>query len=201
MSIFKHRPTGKRFLFIHIPRTAGRFIGENLLKNDCESEQGVGSDLWITKNRVELSHYHREYYEKYLDVKDIPHFAVVRNPVDRFISTVGHIGIVDSNLKVDNKLLNYLTKGDGASKYFYHFRPQVEFISSKTHVWKYEDGMGKEFVRWLSGILDIDFSFSQDVEYLQDSNSSKLRKTSKLIDNLRQFYRKDIEQFYPELAA
>ena len=201
MSIFKHRPTGKRFLFIHIPRTAGRFIGENLLKNDCESEQGVGSDLWITKNRVEVSHYHREYYEKYLDVKDIPHFAVVRNPVDRFISTVGHIGIVDSNLKVDNKLLNYLTKGDGASKYFYHFRPQVEFISSKTHVWKYEDGMGKEFVRWLSGILDIDFSFSQDVEYLQDSNSGKLRKTPKLIDNLRQFYRKDIEQFYPELAA
>ena len=201
MSIFKHRPTGKRFLFIHIPRTAGRFIGENLLKNDCESEQGVGSDLWITKNRVEVSHYHREYYEKYLDVKDIPHFAVVRNPVDRFISTVGHIGIVDSNLKVDNKLLNYLTKGDGASKYFYHFRPQVEFISSKTHVWKYEDGMGKEFVRWLSGILDIDFSFSQDVEYLQDSNSGKLRKTPKIIDNLRQFYRKDIEQFYPELAA
>ena len=201
MSIFKHRPTGKRFLFIHIPRTAGRFIGENLLKNDCESEQGVGSDLWITKNRVEVSHYHREYYEKYLDVKDIPHFAVVRNPVDRFISTVGHIGIVDSNLKVDNKLLNYLTKGDGASKYFYHFRPQVEFISSKTHVWKYEDGMGKEFVRWLSGILDIDFSFSQDVEYLQDNNSDKIRKTPKLIDNLIQFYKEDIEQFYPELAA
>ena len=201
MSIFKHRPTGKRFLFIHIPRTAGRFIGANLLKNDCESEQGLGSDLWITKNGVEVSHYHREYYEKYLDVKDIPHFAVVRNPVDRFISTVGHIGIVDSNFKVDNKLLNYLTKGDGASKYFYHFRPQVEFISSKTHVWKYEDGMGKEFVRWLSGILDIDFSFSQDVEYLQDNNSDKIRKTSKIIDNLIQFYKKDIEQFYPELAA
>tara|TARA_B100001094_G_scaffold267576_1_gene270924 strand:+ start:327 stop:932 length:606 start_codon:yes stop_codon:yes gene_type:complete len=201
MSIFKHRPTGKRFLFIHIPRTAGRFIGANLLKNDCESEQGLGSDLWITKNGVEVSHYHREYYEKYLDVKDIPHFAVVRNPVDRFISTVGHIGIVDSKFKVDNKLLNYLTKGDGASKYFYHFRPQVEFISSKTHVWKYEDGMGKEFVRWLSGILDIDFSFSQDVEYLQDNNSDKIRKTSKIIDNLIQFYKKDIEQFYPELAA
>ena len=61
--------------------------------------------------------------------------------------------------------------------------------------------MGKEFVRWLSGILDIDFSFSQDVEYLQDNNSDKIRKTSKIIDNLIQFYKKDIEQFYPELAA
>ena len=198
MSIFKHRPTGKRFLFIHIPRTAGRFIGANLLKNDCESEQGLGSDLWITKNGVEVSHYHREYYEKYLDVKDIPHFAVVRNPVDRFISTVGHIGIVDSKFKVDNKLLNYLTKGDGASKYFYHFRPQVEFISSKTHVWKYEDGIGKEFVSWLSNILDIDFVFDNNMEYYKNEHSERMTKTPNLVDIVKEFYKEDFDQFYPD---
>ena len=141
-------------------------------------------------------------HDKYMDVNDIPHFAVVRNPFDRFISsTISLVQDHGKDIDVDEKFLSYLINGYGSTVYSHIFRPQVEFISDKTHVWKYENGMGKEFVNWLSGIVDIDFSFSQDVEYLQDSNSSKLRKTSKLIDNLRQFYRKDIEQFYPELAA
>ena len=31
MSTFRHEPSGKRFLFVHIPRTAGRFFEQNLL--------------------------------------------------------------------------------------------------------------------------------------------------------------------------
>ena len=202
MPTFRHRLTGKRFLFIHIPRTAGRFIGANLLNNDCDCEQGVGNSLWVKKNGVELGHYHREYYEKYLDVKDIPYFAVVRNPFDRFISsTISLVQDHGKDIDVDEKFLSYLINGYGSAVYSHIFRPQVEFISDKTHVWKYENGMGKEFVNWLSGILGIDLSFDEDVEYLGDDHSSKLSKTPKLIDNLRQSYRKDIEQFYPELAA
>ena len=195
MPIFRHRSTGKRFLCIHIPRTVGRFICENLLINDCQEEH---DDTWAMKNGVELSHYHREYYEKYLDVKDIPHFAVVRNPVDRFISAEGHIGIVDSDLKVDHKLLTYLIKGDGASRYYYHFRPQVEYISSKTHVWKYEDGIGKEFVSWLSNILDIDFVFDNNMEYYKNEHSERMTKTPNLVDIVKEFYKEDFDQFYPD---
>ena len=193
MPIYKHLSTGKRFFCIHIPRTAGRFISENLLINDCRREH---NDSWAMKNGVELSHYHREYYEKYLDVKDIPHFAVVRNPVDRFISAEGHIGIVDSDLKVDRKLLNYLIKGDGASKYYYHFRPQVEYISSKTHVWKYEDGIGKEFASWLSNILDIDFVFDDNIGYCKSERSERMTKTPHLVNIINKFYKKDFDQFY-----
>ena len=191
MSIFRHRSTGKRFLFIHIPRTAGRFIGENLLINDCQDEH---DDPWSMKNGVELSHYHREYYEKYLNAKDIPHFAVVRNPVDRFISTVGHIGIVD---KIDDKLLTYLIDGDGASRYYYHFRPQVEYISPKTHVWKYEDGIGKEFVSWLSNILEIDFVFDDNIEYVCHEYSERMSKTPHLVNVVKKFYNEDFDRFYP----
>ena len=196
MATFKHLPTGKRFLFIHIPRTAGRYIGENLGRNDCQCEQGEGKDLWVRKNNVELSHYHREYYEKYLDVEDIPHFAVVRNPIDRFISCAGHVGVEE----VDKKVLNYLTKGYGTSQYFYHFRSQVEFISPKTHIWKYEDGMGKEFVSWLSGTLDIDFVFDDDIEYyrIDNEHAHRIRKTPYLIDIVREFYKEDFERFYPD---
>ena len=64
MATFKHLPTGKRFLFIHIPRTAGRYIGENLGRNDCQCEQGEGKDLWVRKNNVELSNENIEYILK-----------------------------------------------------------------------------------------------------------------------------------------
>ena len=179
----------------------------NLLENNCECEQGEGEGLWEMKNNIELPHYHRDYYEKYLDVKDIPHFAVVRNPIDRFISA--SIRIVDDygkNVDIDDNFLSWVLY---STDYHNFFKPQVDFISDKTHIWKYEDGMGKEFDNWLSGILGIDISFSidKDVIYLQNPsplesiNPPKLRKNLKLIDNLKHFYRQDIEQFYPQLDS
>ena len=199
MPTFRHRSTGKRFLFIHIPRTAGRFIGANLLKNDCECEQGEGDSLWVIRNQVELSHYHREYYEKYLDVEDIPHFAVVRNPIDRFISG-SSILVFDhgENVIIDKQFLNYNIKGYGSNTYRNVFRPQIEFVSDNTHIWKYEDGIGKEFVSWLSGILGIDFSFDDEIEYPQDESSIKFKKTPHLIDSVREVYKEDFERFYSD---
>ena len=35
---------------------------------------------------IELGHFHRELYEKYLDVEGIPHVSVIRNPIDKFFS-------------------------------------------------------------------------------------------------------------------
>ena len=199
MPTFKHQSTGKRFLFIHIPRTAGRFIGANLLKNDCECEQGEGDSLWVIRNQVELSHYHREYYEMYLDVEDIPHFAVVRNPIDRFISG-SSILVFDhgENVIIDKQFLNYNIKGYGSYTHRNLFRPQIEFVSDNTHIWKYEDGMGKEFVSWLSGILGIDFSFDDEIEYPQDESSIKFKKTPHLIDSVREVYKEDFERFYSD---
>jgi hypothetical protein len=43
-------------------------------------------NLWKSVEGIEVAHFHRELYEKYLDVKRIPHITIVRNPVDRFIS-------------------------------------------------------------------------------------------------------------------
>ena len=34
MATFKQESTGKRFYFVHIPRTAGRFIETNLMVNN-----------------------------------------------------------------------------------------------------------------------------------------------------------------------
>ena len=82
------------------------------------------------------------------------------------------------------------------------FKPLVEFMTDRTHIWKYEDGMGENFVSWLSGIMGVDLEFDEDIEYPKSRDEgNKLKKTPKLIHNLRQLYRKDIELYYPELEA
>ena len=89
MATFRHLPTGKRFFFAHIPRTAGRFIETNLLvKNDF-----TWDDDWVKFGiqkmyevpdgiGIELGHFHRELYEKHLEVEGIPHVSVISNPID-----------------------------------------------------------------------------------------------------------------------
>ena len=196
MPVYKHNivsfPETKRFHFIHIPRTAGRFVDAVIEDNNFTLEHDTAGTI----EGSDIIHLHRELYEKYLDTKDMPHIAVIRNPIDRFISCAGHVGVEE----VDKKVLNYLTKGYGTSQYFYHFRSQVEFISPKTHIWKYEDGMGKEFVSWLSGTLDIDFVFDDDIEYyrIDNEHAHRIRKTPYLIDIVREFYKEDFERFYPD---
>ena len=73
----------KRFLFVHIPRTAGRFLEENILNHGFEPEQVI----WKSVDGIEIAHFHAELYQKHFDdLSNIPHFAIVRNPIDRFIS-------------------------------------------------------------------------------------------------------------------
>ena len=208
MATFKHIPTGKRFLFVHIPRTAGRFFEQNLMKgNDFVWDDDVEIDRqYKSIDGVELAHFHREYYEKYLDVKDIPHFSIVRNPIDRFISASIYIkrfcgdkaqeGVEDKNSFL------YVLKSIPHRQSLNWFRPQIDFLRSDTHIWKFEDGFGEDFVSWLSGIVGIDLEFTDDVEYaVAPDEGNKLEKTPQLIDTLIHFYKQDIEQFYPELAA
>tara|TARA_Y100000590_G_C15556470_1_gene953010 strand:- start:299 stop:937 length:639 start_codon:yes stop_codon:yes gene_type:complete len=212
MPSFKHKPTGKRIFFAHIPRTAGRFVEANLLwKNDFEwddvhLDNGLG--VMSKVNGIEIAHYHRGHYEKYLDVKDIPHFSIVRNPINRFISSSIYIKRVYEEcqeLMEDPMMFSSMLENMPFEESVNWFRPQVDFMSDKTHIWKFEDCMGKEFFSWLSGIVGIDLEFDDNIEYPTSKDEhykdSRLEATPKLIHNLKTLYRKDIEQFYPELAA
>ena len=83
MPTYKHKETGKRFLYVHIPRTAGRFLEENILHNGFECEQ---KKIWKSVCNTEIAHFHKDLYSRYLDCHSIPHITVVRDPVDRFFS-------------------------------------------------------------------------------------------------------------------
>ena len=89
MATYKHE-SGKRFLFVHIPRTGGRFIEVNLEKNGWEMEPidyyGIPHYQHSFIDDCEIAHFHRELYEKHCEVEDIEHIVVVRDPITRFLS-------------------------------------------------------------------------------------------------------------------
>ena len=157
----------------------------------------------------EIAHWHKDLYEKHLNVKDIPNFSIVRNPVDRFISGSIYLKRLygnDSQEQFEDPHLFFsmianipLVDPSFSANWF---RSQVDFMNDKTKIWKYEDGMGENFVNWLGDLIGVDLKFDEDIDYPKSKDEgNKLDKTPQIIDNVKQLYRKDIEQFYPELAA
>ena len=67
MAVFKHEETGKRFLFVHIPRTAGRFVERNLEAQGWKWDDNLNlTTMYHSFNGIEVAHFHREYYQEYL---------------------------------------------------------------------------------------------------------------------------------------
>ena len=203
MPTYKHLPTEKRFLFVHIPRTAGRFFEENLKLNNFEVEQ---KNIWETIDGVELAHFHKDLYEKHLDVKEIPHISIIRNPIDRFFSSSIFIrrmyGDDIDDLLEDPTYFYSILQNFPLSQSVNWFRNQVDFISDKTNIWKFENKFGVDFGNWIEKILGVPFKI-YDVPYskLSTDEDNKIVRSAKIIDNLRTFYRRDLEQLYPELAT
>ena len=213
MPTFTHTPTGKKVFFAHIPRTAGRYVDANLLwRNNFtwdEIDLDTGNGVMTVLHGEEIAHWHKDLYEKHLNVKDIPNFSIVRNPVDRFISGSIYLKRLygnDSQEQFEDPHLFFsmianipLVDPSFSANWF---RSQVDFMSENTKIWKYEDGMGENFVNWLGDLIGVDLKFDEDIDYPKSKDEgNKLDKTPQIIDNVKQLYRKDIEQFYPELAA
>ena len=193
----------KRFLFVHIPRTAGRFLEENFKENGFEAEQ----ILWKSVDGIEIAHFHNELYLKHFDdLGSIPHFTIVRNPIDRFMSCSIFLtrmyGEDIQEMMEDPMMFSSMLENFPLTQAVNWFRPQMDFITDDTNIWKFEDGFGSDFDEWLSEILGVEYK-TKDVPYneLSTNETKKLEKTAKLVNNITGLYRKDIEQLYPELAT
>ena len=200
MPVYRH--PSKRFHFIHIPRTAGRFIEAVIKDNDFRLEHNTLGYI----EGVDIIHLHKDLYEKYLDVEGIPHIAVIRNPIDKFFSASPFLKRMYGNdiqeQMEDPMMFFMMLQNFPLSQALNWFRPQSDFLTEDTHVWRFENGFKEEFGEWVSEILGIPFTV-RDVPFkkLETDETNKLDRSAKLIDNIRQFWREDIEQFYPELAA
>ena len=77
------------------------------------------------------------------------------------------------------------------------YRPQVDFLTNQTHVWKFEDKIGDEFVSWLNGIIGLDLKFQDDIEYPKSHDEGNKLKISPALEvNIRSAYRNDFEVLY-----
>ena len=193
----------KRFLFVHIPRTAGRFLEENFKENGFEPEQ----ILWKSVDGIEIAHFHNELYIKHFDdLGSIPHFTVVRNPVDRFMSCSIFLtrmyGDDIQEAMEDPMMFSSMLQNFPFTQAVNWFRPQIDFLTDDTNIWKFEDGFGSDFDEWMSEILGVEYT-TKDVQYekLAYGETKKLKKTAKLVNNIMSLYRKDYEYLYPELAT
>ena len=193
----------KRFLFVHIPRTAGRFLEENFVENGFESEQ----ILWKSVDGIEIAHFHNELYLKHFDdLGSIPHFTIVRNPIDRFMSCSIFLtrmyGEDIQEAMEDPVMFHSMLENFPLTQAVNWFRPQMDFITDDTNIWKFEDGFGSDFDEWLSEVLGVEYK-TKNVTYdkLDTDETKKLEKSAKLVNNITSLYRQDIEQLYPELAT
>ena len=186
MPTYRHKNTGKRFFFIHIPRTAGRFLQENFKLNEFEPEQIV----WKWIDGIEIAHFHRELYQKHLNIKDIKHVTIVRDPLQRYLSLKTH-NYPDSE--------NWL-------------RPQVDYVTEETNIWKFEDGFDEKFSTWLSDVLethikiqelDSDHTYNEKGQKLfleyKDPNYKKIESTDEIVNHVKSFYQEDYKVWYNSL--
>ena len=186
MPIYKHKDTGKRFFFIHIPKTAGRFLQQNFINNNFEPEQNI----WDWIDGIETAHFHRELYQKHLNIKDIKHVSIVRDPLQRYLSLKTH------NYP-ENK--NWL-------------RPQVDYVTEETNIWKFENGFDEKFSMWLSEVLetnikiqelDSDYTYNDKGQKLfleyKDPNYKKIESTDKIVNHVKSFYQEDYKLWYNSL--
>ena len=200
MPIYKQKE--QRFHFIHIPRTAGRFVEAVIEDNNFKLEDNFPNVI----EGVELIHLHRDLYEKYFDLKGIPNITIIRNPIDRFFSCSIFLKRMYGNdiqeTMEDPMMFSMMLQNFPLTQAVNWFRPLSDFITEDTYIWKFENGFKKEFEEWISDIVDFPFTV-RDVPYekLSTNETNKLNKSDRLIENIKQFWREDIEQFYPELAT
>ena len=206
MPIFHHTKTHGRFFFIHIPRTAGRFLIENFKENGYKiehhltrkvlKEEGVNKYLCERQDNIENGHAHCSHYNKWKNTKGLPSIAIVRNPVDKFFSSSFSLTKKFDQSYLENWVNFKRIFSLQPFPFFSWWLPQYDFISPRTKTWKYENGFGKNFCEWINNILPISFSIKTSVYIKQNyDQSSGLIKSKPLINNIKKFYHHDFQHF------
>ena len=177
--------------FVHIPKTAGRFIKNTLIQSGHETEE-YGSHESHYKGK-EMMHLTYPEYHDFLNNYRLKKFAVVREPVSRFVSMVNNNWMFnktkidrmfrsqeDFDQTISHEILN------NPSNYFV---PQINFIDHNTKIWKFEDNFKDEFVEWM--MYNFNLKISKFGSFSEGSRSNKIILDDRKISYIKNYYYKD----------
>jgi hypothetical protein len=193
----------KSIFHIHIPRTGGRYINSIFKLNKFKPYH---NNFNTTVQGIEVPHLHYPLYNFLEGVEDTEnHFTIVRDPFERFKSAMKVIINSRSYPEeiyelIQNKswLFEFLDFEREVNSYKYNFfRPQCEFISNKTTIYRFEDGLGDNFLEWLNNTFDI-YLKSMNFKYnLADSELLECNQEINVsIKNLiKEYYKSDYDYF------
>lgn len=182
----------KNIYFVHIPRTGGRFI-KNLFKINNYQVYLNEFHHW---NNKEVPHLTYPDYEIYLNFLSCDKFSIVRNPIDRFVSAINSDAKLNSitidkmltNQENFNMYINNLIYNDDANWY----APQINFINYDTKIYKYENGLNTNFIKWVSDNFNLSLSILPN--YVK--SEKKIDLTHKQKEYVENYYYKDFKILY-----
>ena len=201
----------KYVYFVHIPRTAGRFVS-NIFKQDNNYLTYL-SEFGRFYSGKEIPHLT---YPKYLDLdkifidynvsgfkmNNIPHFTVVREPFNKFKSEMKSVLKNKNDLNFilkcnKDSLKNFLDLCIKNNQNNWHIS-QSSFVMEKTKIWKFEDGFDINFINWVKKNFNFDIK-TKNAQYLKspliDQTELDLNTLQKIKPLVYEIYKDDYLRF------
>lgn len=190
MPLYRHE--ANVIFFVHIPKTGGASI-EQALKM-----AGAAEALKFKRKRPysksTLQHMHASVYLEAVGANFADYsFTVIRNPFDRFASEY-KMKVVDAGVSADIHewaVTNFTRFSEYPFTRDNHIRPQVEFLSDRLEVFRFENGLETPVV---AACRRLTLS-PPEIPHEKRGSVARLSIRSKTLDAIREFYSQDFLQF------
>jgi|TARA_A100000172_G_scaffold62635_1_gene42044 hypothetical protein len=182
----------KKTCFIHIPKTAGRFIYETFKESGCELEGSTSYVMYKEKDANHLTYPEHDHYLNYMPLKK---FCVVRDPVDRFLSAIKSTWFFNEE-KINDMFRTQSYFDETINNYCVNnftnwLVPQTNFIDYKTKIWRFENKFEKDFIEWVFSNFNIQITKLGNKSKYVSTNYNQINLDSKKIKYIKDYYYKD----------
>ena len=169
-----------RFIFCHIPRTAGRSFLQALVHSGCE----------VDYRTPRGNHPHPTMHEmRKVHGRGIPSVAVVREPIARFISAMRFEDRAESTEHLVKVIRKMRQPPHDETR---HFFPQCEFIDEDTRIFSFENGLSElEKEMKTFGIIKPTVQLNR---VNGGSNHVQLETTARGLTKVRRWYKHDVKR-------
>lgn len=178
--------------FIHIPRTGGRFLNALFCENSYNYQFYHFKDKMKLKNvNMELPHLQYPYYTRLFKEKNTKCFTIIRDPVERFKSSLKNKNLDLEKLFYNkNNFINFVNNQIMTNDSNW-LLPQINFITKDTFLWKFENGLSKNFFNWLSENFNFNFEKTNITYKKEEYDIGEVILNKKEIDLIKEYYYQD----------